>query len=70
MKRLHTLVVLGCTCSQMCLVRGCRWANNLITLQPKCKIDPILIENALCIFDAYCHAAQEQVSSPHQLCSL
>ena len=40
----------------------CRWANNLITLQPKCKIDPLLIENALCIFDAYCRAAQEQVS--------
>jgi hypothetical protein len=39
-----------------------RWANNLITLQPKCKIDPLLIENALCIFDAYCRAAQEQVS--------
>jgi hypothetical protein len=41
-----------------------RWANNLITLQPKCKIDPLLIENALCIFDAYCRAAQEQVSRP------
>ena len=48
--------------------RGCRWANNLITLQPKCKVDPILIENALCIFDAYCHAAQEQVSSTHRSC--
>ena len=43
------------------LVPCCRWANNLITLQPKCKIDPLLIENALCIFDAYCRAAQEQV---------
>lgn len=40
----------------------CRWAHNLITLQPKCKIDMLLIANALCLFDAYCKAAQEQVS--------
>lgn len=50
-----------------------RWAHNLITLQPKCKIDTLLIENALCLFDAYCKAAQEQINNgimPRTRCTL
>jgi len=42
-------------------VRCFRWAQALYRLQPKCKVDDLLAENAIAIFDGYVKAVHERV---------
>lgn len=52
----------------MSVFRCFRWAQALYRLQPKCKVDDLLAENAIAIFDGYVKAVHERVRPRQHVC--